>query len=569
MKIVFTVAALAIAFAAFVLLRRSEIAPTRGATTIEPEVSPDSRIERSTRSIDPNEPGPTRASVGDVANEPPAKPAPTPAKSALTVHVVDGHGNGVPGAELLLDDAQRAWPVGKTGAGGTLEIPSEVAAGASQLTATHPEFARTTSPILTSPGGAQTLVLHEGASIRGDVSWLAGGGPASDVPVFAIPTESSMPSSSYLARVATGMPSANATRTNKDGTFELHGLDKNRRYFVVAAWRGCFSRRAPAGIEPGRDPVRLELGRIFGVRIAYFDSITRAPIELPTGWIPGKGNSLRLPPKLGSPFPCHGRWTELAGISPEFTREEAATTSCFYFIENPDTAALGPIPYQVNVPGYGPAQGELFALPVDAQVPEHAVFLVPLGPRKTSHLRVAFRGAPIGLESGRSRVGPEGVLLLSGENGVQTLALNRLGPDVIEIDHLSHGSYRWRAVAHSVPGAFAYPSETPDAQLNLGPETDEIEIDLSGSGAIQVVLEQIDGTPYVGPVALEIADSPSGTEGGYAVANVRFDRAPYAIPGICAGNYVVRVLSPQTTDAARHDTDVLRGQSSIVRIPLR
>lgn len=497
----------------------------------------------------------------------PATVAAISARTTLSVRVVDQLGSAVADARILLDDARHAWSAGSTDARGELEIAADIAGDASQITATHAYHARATAPFRPDAAGRQTLVLHAGASIRGEVTWLARGGPAIDVRVLAIPTEQGMPAPAYVARARAELPSTNATKTRADGTFEIAELDATRRYFVIAVADGCFSSSAPPGITPGGEPVRLELGRLFGVRVAYFDATTRAPVEVPAELVFGKENQLRLPTGLATVLPCHGRWAELAGVPPALTRDTTAQGTSYFFVGDFDAESIGPLPYRAALPGYLPTQGELAAYPAGEFVFEHSVHLVPSQLRQTTSLYLTFHGEPDGLAPDRARTGPEGVLVLEGPGGRQKIALHRLGPAPIEIPHVLQGIHHWRVSAYSATSNFAFPSNDVPP-IELGAEPVELAVDLAKSGAIEVAVDQIDGSRYVGPLALEISNVTDKTAELHAVASVRFDHAPFTLVGLGAGRYALQITAPLSRTAARTEVSVERGRTTTAKLDL-
>jgi hypothetical protein len=189
----------------------------------------------------------------------------------------------------------------------------------------------------------------------------------------------------------------------------------------------------------------------------------------------------------------------------------------------------GPIRYEVSVPGYSLIDSEIFAAPLDGQVP--VITLNPLDQglaRGTLRIQVlqlpTFAEAPFDEES---TIGL--VWLKSSGGALYSLAAHWRETELLEDIPCGTYEYKFKAAV----GYFRFPYWTREVPTTaVCPYDGDVSLDMSGLGTIQVLFQFSNGTFYDGEAIVRCTDLASD-----GVFYASWERAPYFISLLPCGQY--------------------------------
>lgn len=316
--------------------------------------------------------------------------------------------------------------------------------------------------------------------------------------------------------------------TDPEGRFSIEGTLASE-YTLIIYGKGVMGVERSRGVMPG-EYVELRVSRVYGATIRHvaMDGGTLdVPQEIygrgPSWEILARGATAVRPDSLEGALALDGL---LHGDRPvrdlrllAFTSQEPAET-------------LGPIKYQVKVPGYLFHRGEYWATPL----PGGASYEIKMEAesRGRGSIQMEFLNPPP-TEAGLDLDAIVGTLFLEGDGDKINMAVHRRALHQGQHwDGIPGGDYFVRFEAKD--GYYHYPSwRMPPTKIEIGPQCAVFQVDASDAGAALVML---DGDyDYSGPVLTKVDDLAN--EGIFYSA---FSAVPGWIDLLPAGRYEVTIV---------------------------
>jgi len=230
----------------------------------------------------------------------------------------------------------------------------------------------------------------------------------------------------------------------------------------------------------------------------------------------------------------------LAGIEDIIPYRTAARAE-YLFVAPAQLDRVGPLSYNAQYFGFQPIEQTLWALPVDDTIQETVLELVPVT-NALGSIDVRFFGVAEGLEGDLYRQGGIGEVVLIAAGGERLSYGIRAFHESCILTDIPFGEYQGFFYCYST--SFRYP-EKDFHSMTVGETPTEFLVDMTASGALELVPHKRDKSPYFGPLSSYImsGDSTNASEahrGGPAL----FERPPFIISGIQPGRYSIFVMNP-------------------------
>ncbi len=263
--------------------------------------------------------------------------------------------------------------------------------------------------------------------------------------------------------------------------------------------------------ERGGKPLDLPPLRTYGKRVPIGDLDLRGarylPLPNPIGELSGFGES----PESGDP-----------------TRLE------LLFACSQELEMLGPIAFDLDLPGYRRESVDVWALPTDQGIQEQAVEASPLeGSRRD--LRLEFLGIPA---AASARLAVRGklaqVVLVEQEQESFFVDVSDLSTTTLTLCNLPT-SVRLESVLLNGHA----PSRLSCELMSLADGVESWSVDLSGYQAVRVDLLQPDESRYLGPATLLAGQTED------QLSLIHFDRGPYVLLSEAASELCVFAVEPE------------------------
>jgi hypothetical protein len=363
-------------------------------------------------------------------------------------------------------------------------------------------------------------------------------------------------------RALVGDPRCHTTKTDAFGLFSIDDLQKDDVYSLMAGKDGFATSNERKEVKPGgQEPARLEVEPIFGVTLRLLDEQNASPRL--GRMLPPYASPLRVMDPAASIINEPSYAGVLAGGPPS---TYPSVTEMQYLFTSADSSAtsVGPLAYEVNLPGYEPKKVEFSALPLAAGMTTIDVHLLSSGQKGT--LGVYFAGVSDGMSSATSRLAGIGTIVLYPDNAPGVDSPMRVlvqGHEPLLLEDLPYGNYRIRYLATPVP--CTYPPYGTDT-VTISSDSTEWVIDMTAFGAASLDLQQDRESRYAGPVSVllmtgEVTQNGQSGKGG----PLFFESPPYILSPLAAGAYTAVFLHPK---ASKQVFSVRAGEVSTVRAVL-
>jgi hypothetical protein len=315
-------------------------------------------------------------------------------------------------------------------------------------------------------------------------------------------------------RIRVNDPGLVLSSTDEAGRFEVCGLGRDTSYSVTAVAPG-WCDWPPSMLQHGEGNV-LVLECIMGIRVRVQES-GGAPIR--SGLLRTYGRPLpfrhgHLP---GAAFiPIGDLVSELLGSSRPPACGDPTLAEILFACEGP-MDALGPISFQVDIPGYLSESVDLWALPTNDGLQEWVIEAIPTLESQRDIRLVFANVAPEGRIKLATRAAIGQVVLLSGTQEV-----------FADIEDLTRP-----LVLRSIPRSFELGSVSIQVgesavlgleQVHVTDQDEEWRADAGGLQALVLEIIQPDESLYRGPALVLV-----GTSEEAFGAPVFFDQAPYVL----------------------------------------
>lgn len=461
-----------------------------------------------------------------------ARPDPAAADRSLTVLVIDEDDLPVREVQVFSSLGESgARPLGVTGSAGVvtcapIEAPFSLVASGEDIQ-TREMLVEREAPLV-------RMIVRRGASLSGRVVCSGSEQPApSRVRVVAWPNSWRVPPSELARRVLEADPRALATTADVDGSFELRGLAPDTPYDVVAVAPG-WCVWPPVVLEASANNV-VRMGFVLGIRATVRElgdrSLDVPPLRAYGRRVPIEDLALRGARYVPRPNPI----AELSGwgAGPESgdpTRMELLFTS------PEELTMLGPIAFELDIPGYLRESVDLWALPTDQGISERTIEALPSGESRRE-LRLDLEGIPSqasGRLAIRGKIGQ--IVLVDPDQERRFVDLCDLSSTAIVLPDVPR-SLRFEGVHLNAENPTSLPCE-------LASVTEELEtwkVELSAFQAITVELRQPDDSLYLGPAIF--LTGPSEEELGGLIC---FERGPFVLLSARASGLCVFVFEPES-----------------------
>jgi hypothetical protein len=340
-----------------------------------------------------------------------------------------------------------------------------------------------------------------------------------------------------------------------DGSFRLGGLAPGEGHTLGAVARGAICVQRPIAVVPGSPPVTLRLTFTYGVAIRLEERGGR-PLRTAAGLFGGG------PRASGPAMTLQQNPPELFALGIDGLEEGHGTRDRWQYlaVADTETGAVGPIDYEIEVPGYSRRKEVLY---VPRLVERLGEAVVTLEPRAASWGEVSVRviGQAQVLSLGLDEAQLIGVVYLSEENrdpvefAVHALALR--APE--RISGIPSGSYD---VYFEATDAYY---DTEPRELVIGSGTSSLEFDCSDAGTLFFDVQE-DGKPYDTRFVATVEDADG------AVFNVTYDSGPYVIPAMFPGTYRVTELQAPGRECASslgEEIEIFPGRVSVSLVACR
>lgn len=407
---------------------------------------------------------------------------------------------------------------------GVEERGPRVPAAASVRAASSSTDSLADTPLLATPGRNQPLerLVTEDAAIRGR-AYLPDETPCGSGFVFAWP-DGLVPQAEWFRDHQETRPEhpVCVAPIQSDGSFCLASLPAGKRFTLGAVARGALCVERLTGVSRGSTTANLRMRFTFGVAVRLEElggrSLRTAPElfgEGPVASGPG-GKLLENPPELQALGVLgleagHGtryRWQYLA-------------------VSDTERAAIGPLDYTVEVPGYLPAKAAVFATRLLDRLDES---VVALEPRTEAWGEIAVQ------VSGLPQVLP---FALREDQLIGVVYLTEAEKDPIHFAVHANALGGGDRIPGVPVGAYSAYFEAVDAYYQtevqpvvVGAAQDPIRFDCSEAGTLLIDVQEESRTHDRRFIA-KIEDKDG------AHFYVTFDSGPYLIPMMFAGTYRV------------------------------
>lgn len=225
---------------------------------------------------------------------------------------------------------------------------------------------------------------------------------------------------------------------------------------------------------------------------------------------------------------------------------------------------VGPLEFDVDLPGYLPSRVHAFAEPCDPEIPIHFVDLQPES-SEFGFLDVSYSGLPDG-DANWGEAGNELARILDVENldtgESDRFVLPAKSVEATPLGPIPYGRYRLTA---RFAGGHRWPaSQGATDPVVLDSASTPVSVDMSGSGTFELQPSGPDGDPYHGMLEVRLYRGheldEQGRESWQSMSGPwLFSRPPYVIPGLSPGTYHDRVaqpLRPDPDDVARIEVEI-------------
>lgn len=439
-----------------------------------------------------------------------------------------------------VSDSQGCWTVSQSATG-----PLEVKA----------KFLGRFEASVTAPAGTDevVVVIDTGGAVRGRVV-LPDGKPApAGTRVLAWPMDSPL-AARVIAESALLGDFESQAGTAIDGAFVIRGLDRTKTYSVTAGGKGLMRKQPFNSIVPDGKDLLLELFPVYGAVVRLIDASSGGPVRVASTFWPMGSVSTRVADTSLIHFVPGGAGSTLAGLTSDwFDRESAGFTHITLCAAPGGGPALGPFVLHASLPGYRAVEAEFVASPVFEGLQVVDVLMEPIADA-WGEVRVEFSGklAAASLEP-RTPLSWAKLHLRDAHGKILQYALPKPSGDPSSIRPIPAGPYDARVV---ILDGLARPLDWQ--RIDVGAEPATLTVPVGTLGAIEVHARKRDGSPYSGRLSLSV----QALRGPQTL--VAFDDAPYAILGLDAREYSVRVMSPFLSELDGGRVTVLAGEAAVV-----
>ncbi|MCE9595601.1 MAG: hypothetical protein K8S98_15545 [Planctomycetes bacterium] len=436
--------------------------------------------------------------------------------------------------------------LGTTDALGVFVVDSNEITGC-ELLASHPRY-QPTRQVVDDSGKAITLVLRAGATIRGSIV-RAGGLPCAGVRVAGW-VDGFEPECLALRDLHRDDPRCAQTVSDEAGRFELVGLDRARRYSVVAAGSGWVAERGAHRIAPDGEELTIQVAALYGVRVQFRDEDGALPRTAPEIWS-SSGTAFDLLDEralqtvelsaarlLGLDFPCA-----------EVERDDIA----LFYTRDDDAATVGPLVVRHRIPGYAPAMTRLDVPRVTGELATHVV-RVRRDALDVGRLVVEFTGALAAEPELGNVVALGNYLELEGARGDKLRVRVAHASGSRALDGLPYGPYRARFFG--ADGLWRFPPDRGATVLEIGATPANFVVDWGDAAACIVRAFADDGAELDGPATLRVRSTTNRGIHQFEAA-----RAPYVLVGLAPDEYDVAWLRPH--EGAKYGQEAHRARLAL------
>jgi hypothetical protein len=322
--------------------------------------------------------------------------------------------------------------------------------------------------------------------------------------------------------------------TTGNGEFLLTGLDCTREYELTAARSGSVCVAPKRGVTTG-ESVELELVATYGAIVEVVDQ-SGFPLEA-SPLLCGRGPFWECEDPIADPILSYTPALSLGSIPLGDAPLDGRIRRLLLFAADGKEQRLGPITFEVEIPGYQPVWTELWAEAASQGVPEVRVPTKRLT-NGWSSLRVAWDRplASAELESLPMRR-PIGLLHLFEEDTRTALSMAMDSSlEEATFDRVPRGRYQVRFKASD--WSYEDPPPGERIELVLGSGTNSLVLHREGTGSLRVFLQDESGNEYTGSALFQVRSVRRGTH-----SYVSFQGAPYLICFLEPGPYSVSLAS--------------------------
>lgn len=460
--------------------------------------------------------------------------------STVEFLVVDLEDRPIPGAQVLSWNGSSETVHGVTDESGRTAISTD-SVRERRATVRSTGYCSVTQFIPIEPPSSIRIRLAVAAGIAGSVLDAASGDPIADADVVAWPLGLLPMSGTESLGALLGDPAFASTRTHTDGSFVLPGLDPGVRYGVCAGAPGRASRGQYAVGTPGGKHVVVELERVLGVVFRYRDA-EGGPVVVADELLP-RLSQILLPRNAR---PITGAFQSVLAGQVEIPD---GADRVYLYVTNDGSDRIGPLEFDVDLPGYLPTRVSAFAEPCDPDIPVALVELQRDAPA-FGYLDIEYSGLPDrGPRWGNSTGKLARTLTLenldTGE--LDTLRLPTASNEPTRIGPIPFGRYHASArfaAGHSWPWDSGQPH-----LVEVNSERTPLRIEMQDAGTLELLPTVGDGEPSLGILEVRLYTGYEIGDGGRESWKARsgpwlFLTPPYVIGGIRPGTYYLRLDQP-------------------------
>lgn len=461
-------------------------------------------------------------------------PGEVPSSPNLHVRVVDQVGRPVARARVVRWDPHGWRALESTNAGGILEATIPECSG--QSLAVHAEGFATAHRDLGARFPVDLVVtMNPERSLRGRVVDTSGA-PLPGMTVVAWPSHR-RPSGRDVAESVTARAIFSQSTTDDAGRFTVRGLDPGTTHTLIAGGGG-YVLVDPVAVAPSTDEgIELRLWRLHGIRLR---------VRAAGGGRPVLSQDVGTTGCTSFRQASHFTYRDIhpasaqAALSPP-VRDHVLEGRGYSLYDDlllyasPDAPdRLGPIHYRFCVPGYAPAEGELWVPPVEGTDIAEAILpleqVVPVfGPLEVRVHGVPAQDAPL-------HTAREPYLVVFARNTEVDCEYLFRAP---ESDSLTLDGLLPTGRTEFVLGDTEW--QMPDwskerITLDLTDQRNVLDLDLSEFGGVEFDLYDSMGRSVRGAIRVALVDGE-----GYLVRRLAFRSAPYRAFGLTRGEYALTV----------------------------
>ncbi len=332
-------------------------------------------------------------------------------------------------------------------------------------------------------------------------------------------------------------PRVALAEASADGSFTLEGLREGESYVVGGFEPGAFSVDLVAATPGISESLDVVLEYVYATRLRLTDSV---------------GESLKTSKKLfgNGPFWSVANssvtglagaesYIALCGLPVDEIDDRGYQSGLYLFRSDLRRESVGPVSYEIEVPGYAPISTELQAQRAH-EAALQTLELLPIA-EGWGRLEIERIDAIEGIVADSELVQPVlGVVYVSkGDENLYNFALPWTSTRSLVIDGVPYGEYKLLFQAKHTP--WYYP-ELERHALSVGANTAKWTIDLRGSSALHLELVNTAGEGVQGPVRLRLLDVVHS-----GVSNILFHESETIVYPARPGSYEVNVSAVGTT----------------------